>query len=93
MNTANNSERILVTGSAGFIGTNLGLFLEDAGLTWCGIDRMTPRHRTVAERTTCIDLQRSHEATSVIENFRPSTIIHLAARTNLEGRSVSSLWG
>jgi nucleoside-diphosphate-sugar epimerase len=83
--------RVFVTGGSGFIGTNLchllaampevEAFLEvDIKAPRCGCDRH--RHQR-------IDVLDEVSLTKTIERFRPTHVIHLAARTDLRGYQIS----
>jgi nucleoside-diphosphate-sugar epimerase len=77
--------KILVTGGSGFIGTNLiSKFLKE-GRDVLSIDIQEPK---LQEHTQCfkrIDLCDLKSLKEVIVSFDPNCVIHLAARTDLNG--------
>lgn len=88
--------RILITGTAGFIGQNLALHLLRDGHDVCGIDAITPyydvslKHDRLAYLTP-FDSFTTHQvaledfdATSgVFEGFKPDRVVHLAAQAGV----------
>jgi len=81
--------RILVTGSSGFIGTNMIEHLLKRECTeLLGLDVHPPKvsdHQRFWSR--CDLLDKDHLST-IVGDFRPTHIIHLAGRTDMEGKSV-----
>jgi len=80
--------KILVTGGSGFIGTNLVEFCLNRGDEVLNLDIKPPRNPALvaaAERVDILDAKRLKEA---VRSFEPEYIFHLAARTDLNGRSI-----
>lgn len=79
--------RILITGGSGFIGTNLVEHYLTKGVTVLSIDKKRPmkaEHETVWRQVDILDL----EALEIIANaFKPTHVLHLAARTDLDERN------
>ena len=88
--------RVLVTGSAGFIGYHLCQRLLAAGHTVAGVDSMVPyydvtlkqrRHallgRTNAFRAHIVDIADMPAIRAVMEEERPEVVIHLAAQAGV----------
>lgn len=83
--------RVFVTGGSGFIGTNLchrlttlpeiEAFLE--------VDIKEPRCRCDLHNHQLLDVLDKDALGQVIEHFRPTHVIHLAARTDLRGLKIS----
>ena len=85
--------RILVTGAAGFIGSNLSARLATNGAEVLGVDCLSPYYSPELKRqrvrnllvplgikleeSNLIDFSAIH---SIIQDFQPDTIIHLAAQ-------------
>lgn len=80
------ARKVLVTGGSGFIGTNLVSYLSDAGNTVVSLDKATPRDPALARLHIEVDILDSTTLDAVIAEFEPSAIVHLAARTDLDGR-------
>ena len=81
--------RILVTGGSGFIGTNLvERYRHDASTEVRSYDVRAPRCAAHGELWTSGDLEGTDRLLSVMREFGPTHLVHLAARTDLEGRSM-----
>lgn len=78
--------RLLVTGGSGFIGTNVVEQFLQRGADVCSIDIVDPMldaHRDVFDR---VDIMDRSALERVFADFRPTAVIHLAARADLEQR-------
>lgn len=82
--------RLLVTGASGFIGTNAIEHARSKGVVIAGLDIVAPRcasHAGIVAEVDILDLRRLR---SVIRDFAPTHVLHLAARTDLrETRDLS----
>ena len=84
------STPILVTGGSGFIGTNVVQHLLDLGFDNVRtLDLETPRHPGHGELWTSGDIRRSDDVTRAVKEHAPQVIVHLAARTDLDGAGLS----
>ncbi len=75
--------RILITGSSGFIGTNLVDAAQRNGHEILGIDKKPPQnpaHESVFQR---VDLTDAAAMRTVVGKFRPTHVWHMGARTDL----------
>lgn len=81
--------RILVTGGSGFIGTNLVGAYRAAGLTVRNADVAQPRNPDDSDAWSRVDITRIDQLREVFSEVRPTHVVHLAARTDLDGRDVS----
>ncbi len=81
--------RILITGGSGFIGTNLVAAYRAAGLTVCNADVAPPRKSGDSDVWSRTDITRLDELQDVVSNLRPTHVVHLAARTDLDGQDVA----
>jgi len=82
-------ERVFVTGGSGFIGTNLVAAYMGEKTPVASFDRRPPRipaHRAIWTRGDIRDLG---PLTASLVEFEPTVVLHLAARTDLEGETVS----
>ena len=81
--------RILVTGGSGFIGTNLvDRYRHDESTAVLNYDAREPRCATHRDLWVQGTLDRPEDLLSVMRGFRPTHLVHLAARTDLDGRSM-----
>ena len=78
------TSKILVTGTAGFIGTQLAKKLAESGFNVLGIDLRVPDDERIAARTEVIDLLDSEALLKCVSSFAPRYVVHLAARTDLD---------
>lgn len=80
-------ERIVITGGSGFIGTNL-ISEMNTEFDILNLDIREPRDKSQMKYWKKVDiLDFEHLRENVVE-FKPSYIIHLAARCDLDGKSV-----
>jgi nucleoside-diphosphate-sugar epimerase len=78
--------RLLVTGGSGFIGTNVVEEFQSRGVDVCSVDIVDPQidsHRDVFKK---VDIMDRSSLERVFADFRPTEVIHLAARADLEER-------
>lgn len=82
--------RFLITGGSGFIGTHLISFLSNMkDTTVLNIDTNVPKleeHKSIWKN---VDICDKRELTQIITEYQPDKIIHLAARTDLNGKSLN----
>jgi GlcNAc-P-P-Und epimerase len=80
--------RILITGGSGFIGTNLVEYYLKLNFEVLNLDVDFPRnsnHKNIWVRCDILDYVAYHSAVTA---FKPDYFIHLAARTDLLGKSI-----
>jgi nucleoside-diphosphate-sugar epimerase len=80
--------RILITGGSGFIGTNLVELFLGEGAAVLNLDTRPPRNGAHAPCWRKIDILDAGRLQRAFEDFAPSHLVHMAARTDLAGRSV-----
>ena len=80
--------RILITGGSGFIGTNLISSLISDGHIVSNIDNRVPRNPNYSSTWSKIDIRDKISLRKNIFQFKPEFLIHLAARTDLDGTSI-----
>ncbi|WP_101542621.1 NAD-dependent epimerase/dehydratase family protein [Bacteroides cutis] len=76
--------KILLTGSSGFIGTNITLAFKERYNILC-IDQQPPKNKLLNEFWVKVDITDFNALKTVVLSFNPDYIIHLAARTDLDG--------
>jgi len=80
--------RVLITGGSGFIGTNLVELFASRGDEVLNFDVAGPRksaHHSVWHPGDLLDGARLR---SLVRDFAPEVVLHMGARTDLDGRSV-----
>lgn len=80
--------RVLITGGSGFIGTNLVEIFASRGDEVLSLDIAAPRNSAHHSFWHSGDLLDGVGLRSLVRDFAPEVIFHLAARTDLDGRSV-----
>ena len=80
--------RVLITGGSGFIGTNLVTHFSARGDKVMSLDIVPPRNASHHNLWKPIDLLNAMELRSLVQDFAPEVIFHMAARTDLGGCSV-----
>ncbi len=80
---------ILITGGSGFIGTNvIEYFSSKAEVV--NIDILPPRCKLHKKYWKKIDITDENVTIKAFQDFNPDYIIHLAARTDLDGKDIDS---
>jgi len=82
--------KILITGGSGFIGTNLVEYFATAGHQVVNLDIRTPRNPHHVRFWRCVDLLHKSDLSVNVRDFQPDFVLHMAARTDLDGRSVAN---
>lgn len=82
--------KYLITGGSGFIGTNLINFLINEGVEIMNVDINTPKLNEHISFWQKIDICDKENFTKVVKSFSPNVVIHLAARTDLDGVDLSA---
>ena len=81
--------RIIVTGGSGFIGTNACNYFSSIGHDVLNIDISRPRNPKCKSNFSQADICCYDRISDLMHDFQPEYIIHLAARTDLSGRSLT----
>ena len=82
--------KILITGGSGFIGTNLIFVLEkDRSNDIISIDIAKPKIKEHNKYWHNVDIRDYKSFNKVLKEFNPEYVVHLAARTDLNGKNIS----
>jgi nucleoside-diphosphate-sugar epimerase len=81
--------RIVITGASGFIGTNLLEKFVNEGHFVLNIDYSNPLNKNYNNFFKKIDITNFNDLKIAITKFNPDYIIHLAARTDLNGKTIT----
>jgi GlcNAc-P-P-Und epimerase len=82
-------KKVLVTGSAGLIGAALVDDLVKQGKVVGGLDRNPVERSTGAAVNYVCDILDRARLTACVSEFAPDAIVHLAARTDVDGKDLS----
>jgi nucleoside-diphosphate-sugar epimerase len=77
--------RILITGGSGFIGTNLVERYREGAEALLNLDAAPPARAEHRELWRRADLLDRGDLTAAVAEFGPTHVLHLAARTGLDG--------
>ena len=80
--------KILVTGGSGFIGTNIIEDLLNDNYEVLNIDIVEPKIKKRMNIWKKIDITDYNSLNNAIKEFEPDYLIHLAARTDLDGNNI-----
>lgn len=81
-------ERLLITGGSGFIGSHLVDLAVRHGHTVLNLDARTPDISAQERFWRSGDIKDAGALASAFEDFQPTRVIHLAAKANLNGKTV-----
>jgi nucleoside-diphosphate-sugar epimerase len=79
--------KIIVTGGSGFIGTNIIEFFKDKHEV-LNLDIESPRNTKHKKYWREINILDATSLNNVFSQFQPDFVIHMAARTDLDGKSL-----
>ncbi len=79
--------RVAITGGSGFIGCNLVESLRNSGYEVLNLDTRPPRNPAAQSALQRLDILNRQEFVNAVSSFNPHYMFHLAARTDLNGRT------
>lgn len=82
------AKRVMITGSSGFIGGHLVRYLISCGFDVWGIDIRKPDEIVPGFTFRKCNILHLDELRNALELIAPQVVIHLAARTDLDGRKL-----
>jgi GlcNAc-P-P-Und epimerase len=80
--------KVIVTGGSGFIGTNLIDYLDKRGFDVVSVDINPPQNKEHYKFYQRVDILDFLSLEDFISSNSPDFIVHLAARTDLDGKSI-----
>lgn len=80
--------RILITGGSGFLGTNLVSYMLAKGHKVVNFDLLAPRNASLMQHWQPGSIEKRSEVVRAYAEFKPDLVFHLAARTDLHGKSL-----
>lgn len=80
---------MIVTGGSGFLGTNLMEKLINDGFEVLNVDLRPPRNKSLLENWVQGDICDADGIRRTVKQFGPDIIVHMAARTDLNGQTLS----
>ncbi len=82
--------RVMVTGGSGFIGINLVQHWIEQGVEVLNLDQQPPPNPAHRPFWKELDIRDQDAFVAAAKMFRPECLFHLAARTDINGRTVSA---
>lgn len=82
------SIRFLCTGGSGFIGKHLSNYFFENQLPFINLDVNPPHQNSFKKYWKKVDILDFEDVQSSFLNFKPTHVIHLAARAEMEGKSL-----
>lgn len=82
-------KKIIITGASGFIGTNLMDYFMQKGYCVRNLDINKPKLNTANAYWCKVDITNYEVFEKTVLEFAPDYIVHLAARTDLDGKTLN----
>lgn len=80
--------KIIVTGGSGFIGTNVVQYYQEKNIDVFNLDIARPIHPGHLNNWISADICDDSRLTEIFKEISPTHVVHLAARTDLKGKTV-----
>lgn len=80
--------RVFITGGSGFIGTNLIQRLQEKDANILSVDIVEPKVKGQKNVWKYVDIRDGKSLEKIVTDFQPEYVIHLAARTDLNGKTL-----
>ncbi len=84
------SGKILITGGSGFIGTNLVELYSSQGWDVLNLDQKDPLNPKHSQYYKKCDVNDRDSLIKLFKDYKPELVVHLGARTDLEGKKVET---
>ncbi|MDB2389806.1 NAD(P)-dependent oxidoreductase [Alphaproteobacteria bacterium] len=81
-------KKVLITGGSGFIGCNLISYLVKKNYRVLNVDINEPKNSQLNQYWQKCNILDQNKLVSLAIDFNPQCVIHLAARTDLDGKSI-----
>lgn len=83
--------KFLITGGSGFIGTHLvSSLLQEKDITLLNIDMHAPKIKEHESIWKKVDICNKEQVIKTITEYQPNIVVHLAARTDLNGKTLEN---
>ncbi len=83
-----NTNKVLVTGGSGFIGTHFIELLSKSENNLLNVDIAAPKLRSHDQHWIQCDIKDYEELSRIFDEFKPTHVIHLAAKASLDGDTI-----
>lgn len=84
-----NGSRVLCTGGSGFIGFHFCMRLIEQNIMFLNLDIKSPLVEEHKEAWSTCDILDDEKVLNIFHTFKPTYVVHLAARTSMEGESLN----
>lgn len=80
--------KIFITGGSGFIGTNLVNYYLSKNYEVFNLDKKPPRNSDHKKHWYKVDVCNFNDFLNIFQKIQPKYLVHLAARTDLDGKNL-----
>jgi len=84
----NTKPKVIITGASGFIGMNFLQFMLNHNFEVLNIDLKAPINKNYATYWYQADITDDNVIKKIISDYNPDYLVHFAARTDLDGKSI-----